>query len=117
MSYRANWRRHMVATLTGNGFSDELARDFWPAGEDLFDPSVRIRWRWAKLVYVHCVSAIVQITVPLVLAGVAITVFKNGSLTWYLIVLGAATALGLLFALLLATWAYLTIIKQAHRKR
>lgn len=115
MAYRDNWLRHLMAPFTGEGLSDALARDFWRSDEDLWSVEHAVRWRWFKLVWVYAASVVMQGTLALVIAGAIISLFKPVSLPTWLIVLGGTTAAMLLFAVLVATAAWIDIWRIRRR--
>lgn len=103
MAYKNNWLRHLFAFATGEGYSDELARDF--CHEDLWEPSKPVRWRWLKLVWVYSVSVLAQVTLTGLVVGVLVSLFKPAPPHVWLFFIGGATMLGLIFAILFATTA------------
>lgn len=104
MAYRENWLRHLFAFLTGEGWSNSLARDFWYAEEDLWEPDKPITWRWLKLSWVYSVSAIAQITLPLFISYAILNLFfLTIPLRWWLIGVGGLSVIAWVFAILFAT--------------
>ena len=117
MALKTNIYRHLLAGLTGEGYSDELARDFWPPSEDLWDSSAQVHWRWLKLVFVFCASAFTQIMIPVGLVFVILSPFidphKRTSATYWTAVLTGAGAFAL--AVIIATHAYVSIIRERNK--
>lgn len=105
MAYKDNWLRHFFACVNGEAWSNTLARDFWD--EDLWELNKPIRWRWAKMLWVYSVSVIAQITLPGLLMATVISLFKPVPFRWWLIGVGGMSAVGLVFAFLFATTAYI----------
>lgn len=81
MAYSENWFRHLTAGFTGEGLSQELARDFWPE-EDLWDISQPIRFLWLKLLWVYVMSIVTQVIVFAILLGAAMEPFRPGAFVW-----------------------------------
>ena len=110
MSYKQNWLRHFVAPFSGEGFSQLLARDFWPH-EDLWSATAAVNRRWLKLVFAYAASAVAQLFLPLfVIAGFIDLFIKDVPLQWWLIGVGGGTLVGLAFALVIASLAYASVV-------
>lgn len=107
MAFKDNWPVHLTAALTGDGFSNKLAQDFW--SEDLFNPGVMVRCHWLKLVWVFCVSGLAQVTLPSVIVMIPITLYKNGGSdwTWASIAVVAGTAIAWLFAVVVSATVWM----------
>jgi hypothetical protein len=117
MSYRDNWLEHLLAPLTGRGLSNALARDFWSAREDLWDPRAAIKKRWLKLLWVYSMSVITQVTLPCILIALLVRIFKELPLRWWLIGIGGPSALAIVFAVLVATATCIDINRRARSGR
>ena len=116
MSYRQNWLQHTLATLSGRGFSRDLASDFWPR-EALWSADAPVSLRWAKLAYVYTASAVAQIVLPLVLVALIIDLTKGLPFEWWLIMFGVGAGLGLATAIALSTFVYVSIARQMQHSR
>jgi hypothetical protein len=114
MSYSDHWLEHLLAPLTGSGLSNRLARDFWSAREDLWDPRVAVTKRWLKLLWVYLMSVITQVTIPCVLIAMIVSAFKEVPLRWWLIGIGGPSALAIVFAVLVATATCIDINRRAR---
>ena len=114
MAYRDNWLRHLLAPMTGEGLSNTLARDFW-SHEDLWSAAHVVRYRWVKLVWVYGVSAVAQMTLPLLVAVAIINVFKSVPFEWWLICVGGGTAFAMALAVLFATTSWIDVGRQSKR--
>lgn len=109
MAYWNNFFHHLVAPLTGDGFRDDLARDFW-SKEDLWDRSRDVQLRGLKLWWVYLASAVAQITVPSAVAIFFVDCFvRDVSPRWWFISVGFGTSLGVLFATLVALFTNVKI--------
>ena len=115
MSYSHNWVRHLLAPLTGQGGSKELARDFW-SREDLWSPTAPVKRRWLKLVFVYAVSVVTQVSVlGVIVIGLVDVFVKDVPLRWWVISIGVGSLIALAFAVLSATVEYTSVVKQARR--
>lgn len=114
MSYRENWPKHLLAPLTGSGFSNALARDFWTVRENLWNPDQVVAKRWLKFLWVYAMSAIAQITIPGVIVAAIVNVFKEVPLRWWFICIGGGSAFGLVLAVLIASATYIDINRRAR---
>lgn len=114
MSYRDNWLKHLLAPLTGNGLSNNLARDFWSAHEDLWNPRAVVTKRWLKLLWVYLMSVITQVTIPCVLIAMIVSTFKEVPLRWWLIGIGGPSAFAIVLAALVATATCIDINRRAR---
>jgi hypothetical protein len=110
MAYRDNWLRHLLAPLTGEGFSNALARDF--ASGNLWDPAERISWRWLKLVWAYSVSVVAQFCFAVALAAIVVNMVKGVSWETFVLWCGGGTAAMLVFAVLVATATYIDVIRR-----
>jgi hypothetical protein len=118
MSYWKNWPRHLIAPLSGDGFSNTLARDFCRQRGDLWEPATQVSWRWLKLMWVYSASAITQLTFPMIIVCAVISIFDPMmSLRWWLIVVGGITLVGIAIASLITTWTYIWISQKRSSGR
>lgn len=115
MALKKNWPIHLTAAFSADGFNHKLAQDFWP--EDLFNPKIMVPWHWLKLVWVFCVSGLMQLTVISVLIAVPINLYQNGGATWTwtLILISGITAFALTMALVIASAVWLDLKRHARQ--
>jgi hypothetical protein len=116
MAFKDNWPNQLTAVFSADGFSHKLAQDFWC--EELFNPECMVRFHWLKLLWVFCVSALVQLTLLTAIVAVPITFYRNGGSDWTLpvIVVLSATAVGLAMAVAISTAVWLDLKRHALRK-
>lgn len=109
MAFKDNWPLHLIALLRGDGGDIELAQDFW--SEELFNYKSMVRYHLLKLVWVNLVSSFFQITLPLLIIAIPMTLYDNGGSdwAWALIYVGGLTVLSWLFLIIvaIATWVEL----------
>jgi hypothetical protein len=117
MAYRANWLAHLLAPITGRGFDDRLARDFWSHSEDLWDGKKEVSLRWLKLFLAYFASGIAQLVAPVALVGLVIVPIRHGVWLWYWLAIGAAVLIGLIGALISATGAHISALRESPAGR
>lgn len=111
MRFVENWPGHLAAPFTGNGWSIELARDFWPS-EDLWSAEQPVKRRWLKLCYVYLLSTLSQVTFALVVATALIDLFyRPVPLKWWLIGVGGPTLFGFFLSIVFATFNYASVTR------
>jgi hypothetical protein len=109
-----NWFYHLIAGLTGNGFSQGLAQDFW--AEPLFELPM-VRHHFWKLLWVFSMSSILQMVLPAALIATVFALYTTSSWSFALTILGGVTVLALVLALLFAVGAWVGLKRQASRMR
>ncbi|WP_131728456.1 hypothetical protein [Achromobacter xylosoxidans] len=116
MAFKDNWPLHLTAVFAGDGLDDKLAQDFW--SEELFNYKSMVRHHWLKLVWVYCVSALVQITLPVSVVTIPIALYKNDGFDWgwTLMVLGIATVAAWLFAVIVAIATWVELNRDARKE-
>jgi hypothetical protein len=103
----------MFASVSGRGFDDHLAADFWTSRENLWDHRAPISHRWFKLFLAYSLSGIAQISIPVLCIGPLLLPFtKHGDWRWWLIAVAATIPFVVLGALLCATGAYLRVARK-----
>jgi hypothetical protein len=107
-----NWFYHLIAGITGNGFSQGLAQDFW--AEPLFEPPM-VRHHFWKLLWVFSMSSILQMVLPAALIAAVFARDTPSSWSFALTILGGGTVLALVLALLFALGAWVGLKRQAWR--
>jgi hypothetical protein len=119
MSYRANWLTHMLATVTGRGFDEDLARDFWRGRPDLWNSTQHIPYRWLKFFLVYAICVLAQLTAPVAVVALFWWAIRQGEhdWLWWLFGITLGTAAGLVGALLAATSAYLRVWGRSKAER
>lgn len=115
MAYKDNWLRHFFVMLTGGG--RELSRDFWNR-ENIWDPTVPIRYRWLKLVWVQFASVLTQITLPLLALLALSSVIKGPpSVEFILLFVGGITTFGTLGLLVIEVASYICAVRRTVRSK
>jgi hypothetical protein len=107
-----NWFYHLIAGLTGNGFSKGLAQDFW--AEPLFELPM-VRHHFWKLLWVFSMSSILQMVLPAALIATVLALYTGSRWSFALNILGVVTVLALVLALLFALGTWIGLKRQARR--
>ena len=111
MSYRKNWKKHLVAWLAGDLLSERLARDFWSSDEDLWNPRNSVQHRLWKFFFVYVMSGMAQVAIPFSIVGIAYLLLSDTE--WWWILFGGLVCLSgvIIGAVLVALGAYLKILR------
>jgi hypothetical protein len=115
MAYKDNWLRHLFAPMTGEGFSNALAHDFWPR-EDLWSAEQTVRYRWVKLVWVYSASAMTQVVFLGLIATAIVSWFKDLPSGWLVIGVGGGTGLAMILAVLFATTSWIDVYRRSRSR-
>jgi hypothetical protein len=103
----------MFAAIKGNGFSDELAKDFWVSPkEDPWNSGHCVSRRWWKLLFAYSMSGLVQILLPV---GIIVAVYRlitDQAWQWLFVAVGIGAVGGVLGAMLAATRVCLRISRE-----
>ncbi|WZB75871.1 hypothetical protein WJ972_07295 [Achromobacter insuavis] len=116
MAFKDNRPLHLTALLRGDGGDIELAQDFW--SEELFSYKSLVRYHLLKLVWVNFVGSFFQITLPLLIIAIPMTLYDNGGSdwAWALVYVGGFSVLSWLFLVIVAIATWVELKRKAKKE-